>query len=203
MSALLRTTREYDPPLTVDEFERLPEGEGKQELHDGRAVQMAPVGDLHGQTVIELGARLRDYVRGRGGRRFGRLVTETGFVLWPERPRESRAPDLAFIPAAAPATRYLVRGRPALAVEVLSPNDQPAEVLVKVREYLGAGVPLVWVLEPLVGGTVYRPDTAPRRLGADGVLDGEDLLPGFRLPLTEVWTELAAPEDDVSPGTEA
>lgn len=190
-----RTLREYDPPLTVDEFERLPEGEGKQELHDGRVVEMAPVGDLHGQTVVELVVRLHDSVRALGGHRFGRIVTETGFVLWPDRLGESRAPDLALVLAASAATRHFIRGRPALAVEVLSPYDRMPEVLAKVREYLGAGVPLVWVVDPLATVTAYRPGTAPRRLGQDDTLDGEDVLPGFRLPLAELWADLSPPDD--------
>src|SRR5262245_30981447 len=121
MSALLRTTREYDPPLTVDEFERLPEGEGKQELHDGRVVEMVAVGGWHGVIATVLLVRLDAHVRARGGCRYGRVVPETGYVLWPDRPRESRAPDVSFVAAAhapRPWPRRLVRGRPDLAVEV-------------------------------------------------------------------------------------
>jgi Uma2 family endonuclease len=197
MSALLRTTREYAPPLTVDEFERLPDGEGKQELHDGRVVEMAPVGGWHGALATALLVRLDAHVRARGGPRYGRVVPETGYVLWPERPRESRAPDVSFVAAAhapRPWPRRLVRGRPDLAVEVLSPDDRPAALRAKVREYLGAGVPLVWVVNPdRRTATVYRPDRAPRRVA--GALEGEEVLPGFRLPLAELWAELDEPEE--------
>ena len=199
MSALLRTTREYEPPLTVDEFERLPGGEGKQELHDGRVVEMAPGGGAHGVVVIELGARLRDHVRARGGRAYGRVTTETGYVLWPDRPRESRAPDLAFISAEhapRPWPRRLVRAVPDLAVEVRSPDDRPGDIRLKVREYLDAGVPLVWVLDPGREAVVYDGRAgAVTRLGAGHVLDGGTVLPGFRLPLADLWAEAEDAED--------
>jgi Uma2 family endonuclease len=38
--------------------------------------------------------------------------------------------------------------KPDLAIEILSPDDQPAEMLVKVGDYLQAGVPHVWIVDP-------------------------------------------------------
>jgi Uma2 family endonuclease len=52
----------------------------------------------------------------------------------------------------------------------------------------GAGVRLVWVVDPqsrLV--TVHRPDGTGEVLSRHVALDGEDVLPGFRLPLADLF----------------
>jgi len=208
MSAVVRTTYEYARPLTVEEFERLPEGEGKQELVDGRVVELAPVGDVHGLVTVEVLAALRAYVRRRRRRRGGRLVaaghvrTETGYQLrpGPAGTRGTRAPDVSYY-RARPQTRGIVRGVPDLAVEVLSPDEGPAEVQDKVGEYLAAGVTLVWVLDTArEATTVHRPGQPARVLGPAEVLTGEEVLPGFRLPLAELWATVAAEYADDAAG---
>lgn len=76
---------------------------------------------------------------------------------------------------------------PDLAVEVLSPDDRPRYVLDKLGEYLGAGVRLVWVIDPGARvATVYRSLTDVRRLEEHEALDGEDVVPGFRCPLADI-----------------
>jgi Uma2 family endonuclease len=76
---------------------------------------------------------------------------------------------------------------PDLAVEVLSPEDSPRDVLDKVGEYLAAGVRLVWVIDPRASRAVsYRSLPDVREIGPDGVLDGGQLLPGFRYPLSDL-----------------
>jgi Uma2 family endonuclease len=76
---------------------------------------------------------------------------------------------------------------PDLAVEVLSPEDSPREVLDKVGEYLAAGVRLVWVIDPRASRAVrYRSLTDVHEIGPDGNLDGEEVLPGFRCPLADL-----------------
>ena len=76
---------------------------------------------------------------------------------------------------------------PDLAVEVLSPSDRPRFVLGKVGEYLQAGVRLVWVVDPKRRrAAVYRSAADVREVLEDGVLDGEDVVPGFACPLAEI-----------------
>jgi Uma2 family endonuclease len=76
---------------------------------------------------------------------------------------------------------------PDLAVEVLSPEDSPREVLDKVGEYLAAGVRLVWVIDPRASRAVrYRSLTDVHKIGPDGTLDGEEVLPGFCCPLADL-----------------
>jgi Uma2 family endonuclease len=47
---------------------------------------------------------------------------------------------------------------------------------------------LVWVIDPYTRtAAVYRPGQEVEELSEDGVLDGEDVVPGFRLALNEIW----------------
>ena len=77
---------------------------------------------------------------------------------------------------------------PDLVAEVLSPSDRPREVMDKVGEYLGAGGRQVWVIDPAEERAVaYRSVTGAREIPPGGFLDGEDVLPGFRCPLRDLF----------------
>jgi Uma2 family endonuclease len=77
---------------------------------------------------------------------------------------------------------------PDLAVEVLSPNDLAYEVALKVSEYLRAGVRLVWVVHPEVRTVeVHRPQGAGVILHEQDELSSEDVLPGFRCRVADLF----------------
>ena len=81
-----------------------------------------------------------------------------------------------------------LHGAPDLAVEVLSPSDNPVDVQQKVRDYLEAGSRLVWIVAPQAKAvTVYRADSSARLLREGEDLEGEDVLPGLAIPLAEVF----------------
>ena len=103
-----------------------------------------------------------------------------------------RAPDAWFVRAervpAEGIPRDFRHGYPDLAVEVLSPSDRRADVMRTVREYLTAGTPLVWVIDPDGRwAEVFRADGTYTYLDENGALDGEDVLPGFALTLRDVF----------------
>ena len=73
---------------------------------------------------------------------------------------------------------------PLLAVELLSPTERPMRIGRKIADYLAAGTKIVWLIDPEARtAIVYRPDRIPQVIEADGILDGEDVLPGFRRKL--------------------
>jgi Uma2 family endonuclease len=79
------------------------------------------------------------------------------------------------------------RMAPDLAVEVLSPDDRPAEVLAKVADWLEAGCQLVWVVDPIRRqARVYRADGSESLLTEHDALDGEDVLPNLSIRLAAV-----------------
>jgi Uma2 family endonuclease len=60
-------------------------------------------------------------------------------------------------------------------------------VLETVGQWLGAGVRLVWVLDPArAHARVYRADGTVSIVGPEEELDGEDVLPAFRCPLRDI-----------------
>jgi Uma2 family endonuclease len=77
---------------------------------------------------------------------------------------------------------------PDLAVEVLSPSDRMADALAKVAMYLQAGTRLVWLVNPATRTVVvFRSEVDPETLGETDALDGDNVLPGFSVPVTEIF----------------
>jgi len=176
--------------LTADDLWKLAEGDTRRELVDGEVREMPPVGGVHGDVTGRVYHGLSEYVRHGSGKV---LVGDVGFVLGlPYDPERVRVPDVAFVTTArlpdGRLPRGFIRGAPDLAVEVLSPLDDPVDVQQKVRDYLDAGARLVWVLAPEARtATVYRADGSARLLREHEHLDGEDALPGLVIPLAELF----------------
>jgi Uma2 family endonuclease len=77
---------------------------------------------------------------------------------------------------------------PHLVVEVLSPGNSGIEVQDKLDEYLVAGIPLVWIVNPDRRTIrVYRNDGTTHLFRGQEVIENEPLLPGFRLTISEVF----------------
>ena len=115
----------------------------------------------------------------------------TGFKLARD-PDTVRAPDAAFISQkrldeASPVQGYWP-GAPDLAVEVISPNDLYTEVSDKVAEWLEAGSKMVVVVNPRRQQVVvHAPDADVKVLGVDDTLDGGEVVPGWQLPIKELF----------------
>jgi Uma2 family endonuclease len=150
--------------MTARQFATLPDPEhgGKMELVHGRVVIMPPVGPDHGERATRLILRLGAFTESR---RLGVLRTETGYWIT-ESPDSVRAPDVSFVSDARRRTEQVVEGfveqPPDLAIEVISPSQTEPEVLVKVNEYLAAGVARVWTVNPKVRTVTvhFGPDNA-------------------------------------------
>lgn len=83
------------------------------------------------------------------------------------------------------------RVHPDMAAEVISPNDSYVDVEEKVREYLEAGVRLVWVINPEHRTVrIHRADGTITDLGVNDELTGEDVIPGFRMRVGELFEGL-------------
>lgn len=134
---------------------------------------------------------MAEHVAQRGGGEV--LVGDVGFVLrLPADPERVRGPDVAFVSNdRLPQGRLpegFIEGAPDLAVEVLSPGDNPLDVQQKVRDWLEGGARLVWVVAPQARTvTVYRPDGTARLLMEEEILEGEQVLPGLAIPLGQVF----------------
>ena len=176
--------------LTADDLWRMAPAEVRRELVNGELVEMPLNNARHGEVATVLIHALFEHARKCGG---GKVMSEVGFVLQlPYDLEQVRCPDLAFISDARlggrPLPEKFFPGPPDLAVEILSPSDASVYVQQKVRDYLEAGVRLVWLFAPQSkSATVYRADGSARLLRERDSLEGEDVLPGFTFRLSELY----------------
>ena len=171
--------------ISDEELTRLPKDGKKYQLVDGE-IRVSPAGLRHEEIVVRLILRLSAFLAARdGGKVYG---SSAGYRL----PGGNvRSPDVSVVAAGRlPGDRSPVgfgEVAPDVAVEVLSPSDNPRAVLDGVGEYLAAGVRLVWVIDPKQRrAAVHRSLTETHEIGEDGILEGEDVLAGFRCPLAEL-----------------
>ncbi|CAA9399340.1 MAG: TsaB protein, required for threonylcarbamoyladenosine (t(6)A) formation in tRNA [uncultured Rubrobacteraceae bacterium] len=177
--------------VTAEELLNMPDDGTRRELVRGELREMAPAGDEHGYLALRIASRLERHV---DANELGRTYTaETGFKI-SSNPDTVRAPDAAFVnrervEAAGRVTGYR-SGAPDLVVEVVSPNDRHSEVLDKALDWLEAGCFMVLVADPgRRTVTVYRSREDIRVLTAEAgdVVDGVDVVPRWRLSLTEIF----------------
>ncbi|MBA3416881.1 MAG: Uma2 family endonuclease [Chloroflexia bacterium] len=173
--------------LTAADVWALPEDE-RGELVQGELRPMPPVDLDHVDLVGTLIEHLRRWTRVHAP---GVVGPEGGFLL-EGNPDTLLSPDIAYIreerlPPKG-SRQGFARMAPDLVVEVLSPSNTAREMETKVRLYLDAGVRLVWVFDQGRRVVVVHPQGhPPRELHAGDTLDGGDVLPGFALPLAELF----------------
>ena len=173
-------------PITPEDLLAMAEA-NRFELVDGALVEN-PAGFESDIVGGEVYSALRAFCVAN---RTGLATSEASYQCFPDAPTKVRRPDASFIraerlPAIIP--RGNCRIAPDLAVEVVSPNELFSAVREKVREYLSAGVRLVWVVNPPTRSVlVYRADGTVADIGPDGELDGDDVLPGFRCPVASLF----------------
>jgi Uma2 family endonuclease len=112
---------------------------------------------------------------------------ETGYHLEDD-PDSVVTPDVSFIRRERmppdDALDSFSRVAPDVAVEVRSPSNTQRDIEEKIVIYLGAGVRLVLVAYPDTKEIeAHRTDGSVRTYRVGEVLDGGDVLPGFRVPV--------------------
>ena len=81
-----------------------------------------------------------------------------------------------------------VQGPPDLAVEVKSPTDSKRGLRQKAEDYLRFGTKIVWLVFPEEQRVeVYLPGHDVREYSINDTLDGGDVLPGFTLPVRDIF----------------
>ena len=170
--------------MTIEEFEQITE-DGRFDLIDG-ALHVVPASFEHGEPASNINGEIRAFAKPR---KLGKaVIAEATFVLGPG---NALCPDVAFVRTERlppKGTKGFYQGAPDLAVEVVSPSETRPMVARKVERYLQAGTRMVWcVYQDSESVVVHRPGMEPVTLGPDDVLDGGDLLPGFALPMHEIF----------------
>lgn len=164
---------------------------GPSELIEGRIVPMSPTADEHGGYESNFDEYLKAFVRKH---KLGKVrVGEVGIYIR-RNPDTIRAADVAFISNDRYAQRKSQHGYldvpPELIVEIMSPDDRWSEVTQKLRDYFSIGVRIVWVADPATRIVyTYRSLTDVREFGEADTLTGDDVLPGFSVPVASLFEE--------------
>jgi Uma2 family endonuclease len=178
---------------TVDEFERMADAPENRErlfeLIDGELFEKVPT-EQHGMIVALIVRLLLNFILAHDIK--GRVVTEARHRI-PGDNRNARMPDVSYRAGTAPlVTKGSIAAMPDLAVEVRSPDDSLRDMRAKARYYLANGSKLVWLVEPQRRFVEVYSLADETILFEGDVLDGGDVLPGFSVPVTELFRDTGA-----------
>lgn len=161
------------------------DSEKSYEFVNGQWEEKEMPGARHSGVCGRLTHKLREFVSSQD---LGEVYPEASFQIG----SNERIPDLALVlaeripPEGEPETKWPMP--PDLAIEIISPSDFYEKVYAKAMEYLAAGVKQVWVISPENQAiTIYRSETNIIAFPLESELVSEDLLPGFRCPLREIF----------------
>ena len=183
-----------EPELNVGiSSEPMETDEALYELVNCQRVEVPPMSVLATRIATRLGTRLSGFVEAQ---HCGEVFVEGLFHLpLTEDSSRKRRPDITYVsyerrPADRPLNPYADAGDtvPDLAIEVTSPSDRAEAQRGKVLEYFRAGVGYVWVVYPILRLVdVYESESVVHSYGPDDTLKGGPVLPGFQLPLAELF----------------
>lgn len=174
--------------MSFEEFLQIPETDEtvQYELDEGELLVTPSPTARHNVICYRIYRALREF---SCNKKLGLVIGETDFALGPD---TVRRPDVAFITNAhlqlIDPERSPLDGAPALAIEVISPGNLAQDVFKKIHQYLHAGSELVWIVYPSLK-TVSVHNQAGSHEVSQGFLDAENLLPGFKLSLAEIFEE--------------
>lgn len=166
----------------------MPDDGHRYEIVRGELRKMSHPGGVHDVLSTFIICSLHDAV-GSAGLVLGR----SGFLLV-EDPDTLRAPDAAFfgqdrLPDEIPMGWWRIT--PDLVAEVVSPNDRFSEVQEKIGEWLDSGVRMVLLVDPTSRTvTVYHGQDAIQTLRVDGVVEGGNVVPGWRMSVRDLFAAL-------------
>lgn len=175
---------------TDDELLALPDDGNKYEVMKGELI-VSPAGIEHEEVGVRLILALGNFVRQH---KLGIVCgSSAGYHM---KAGSFLSPDVSFISkerlqGLKRAPKKFFKGGPDLAVEILSPSDTVEKLHEKIVEYFENGTRLMWVInleEQFV--LVYRTPQPDQLLHSRDMLDGEQIVPGFKLPLAELFAEL-------------
>ena len=192
-----RRVKLVPPPGTATEADLLRQNERKTvlcELVAGTLVEKA-MGTPESFIGGDIYGMLWTFVRAN---RLGEVAPGDAFfrIL----PGTVRGPDACYIstaklPGGCRPTAAIPGVVPDLVAEVLSRGNTLGEMLQKRKEYFIAGVLLVWEVDPRKRTiSVYTDPATKTTLTEDDTLTGGEVLPGFSVPVREVFARVPRPE---------
>jgi Uma2 family endonuclease len=175
--------------LTAEEYLLLPDNGRPTELFRGKVIPMNVPTPRHGEICVQTSYLLRRYLETNN---LGRVVSNDAGVLTERNPDTVRGADVAYYSYTRVPRGPLPRGYlpvpPELVFEVRSPTDRWSEIVIKVGEYLRAGVTVVCVLDQQTATAhLFEADEPPRALSADEEQTFLGILGDFRAPVRQFF----------------
>jgi Uma2 family endonuclease len=174
--------------ITAEQYPKLAPHDRPSELVRGRIVVMNPPFSAYGYWCVQMAMILDRHVRAH---QLGRIVTNDGGVITERNPDTVRGADVAYYSYERVPRGPLPKGywpAPELAVEVRSTDDRWKTLVKKAGEYLEACVMNVVIIEPEKQTVhVYAPDRETEILTVDQILTLPESLPGFSVPVREIF----------------
>ncbi len=182
----------HDTKLTEEQFVRLCQENPDFQLEltaQGELVIMPPTGSETGRRNNRLAYRITAWADSDGS---GVVFDSSTLFTLPNGAK--RSPDVSWVRR----ERWEALSReqregfaplcPDFVVELRSPTDRLKDLQEKLHEYIANGARLGWLIDPLEKRVyVYRPDQPVEVLDDPPVVSGEPVLPGFVLPVRELW----------------
>jgi Uma2 family endonuclease len=174
--------------ITFEEFERLPDHTGKQELLEGELIELPPPKKRHNKVGQRIFIGLYDLItrapREKMNPALGDVYHEMGY-------RVTRNPDSWLIPEVSvthpgQSGEDYYEGAPLLPIEVVSPSNAAEQIADKVKLYLANGAREVWAVYPKMHSVwVYREGTYTVVTGTLKT----DMLPQLSLDLANIFAD--------------
>ncbi|NJK62643.1 MAG: Uma2 family endonuclease [Synechococcaceae cyanobacterium SM2_3_1] len=194
---MLSTTEQK---LTIEEFLALPEGDITYELVDGQVIpkdkSMAPK-RFHSRLQPILWRVVEDWCRDPNAQKPGSAYTEWAIKLVRNQQDWIPVPDVTYVSDQQLGSDAVVdevcQVIPDLVIEIISPSQPFGEMTQKAGDYLKAGIPRVWIVDPAAKSiTVFFPDAPPKTFTQTAVIN-DDSLPGLELIPQDIFEQAGIP----------
>ena len=175
--------------MTAEDYARMSNPGYRTELVKGEVVEMGSPGFLHGKIANKIGRLIGNFADDND---LGHVINNDSGVITERSPDSVRGPDVAYysygrVPKGTMTTSY-PSAPPELVFEVLSPTDRWPQVLIKVAEYLSAGVSTVCLVDPRSSTIhLYRSEDPLQDFGTEDQWSVPEVLPGLSIPVRQFF----------------
>jgi Uma2 family endonuclease len=163
---------------------------GRCELVEGRIIKMSPTGWRHGKHESRFDYHLTNFLDDHD---LGEVFVGEVGIYTRRNPDTVRGADVVYISherLSKVKSSSFLDVAPELVVEIMSPDDRWSNVQQKLAEYFDIGVILVWVADPTAKTvSVYRSLTDVRIFTEQDTVTGDEVLPGFELPVAAIFAD--------------
>ncbi|MBD2132101.1 Uma2 family endonuclease [Sphaerospermopsis sp. FACHB-1094] len=187
------------PIMTIKDVEKLQSAindaglDYDLELENGSISIVGPSDIVSSEIGILFSRLLANWVYPR---RLGRVFDSAGGFILPD--SNLTAPDVSFVRAARlrQSPRYFGELVPDLVVEIKSQSDRIKTLEKKVINFINLGAVVGILIDPDEETvTVYRSQGEPVVFNNNDVLTIPELLPGWELPISELWPPVFTEEE--------